>query len=109
MHEWNEYPHDNSAYDYEGDTLKDAWNGLHDGDMEPFPPDETLQEAWRQLPTLNDAEGKDLAQRFQNAVADFTDKRQTFQHEQDWQLWANLGLKEKLTARIAALDQQEDL
>ena len=47
MHEWNEYPHDNSAYDYEGDTLKDAWNGLHDGDMEPFPPDETLQEAWR--------------------------------------------------------------
>ncbi|MCK4840077.1 MAG: DUF349 domain-containing protein [Desulfobulbaceae bacterium] len=70
---------------------------------------QTLQEAWRQLPTLNDAEGKDLAQRFQNAVADFTDKRQIFQHEQDWQLWANLGLKEKLTARIAALDQQEDL
>jgi tetratricopeptide (TPR) repeat protein len=47
MHEWNEFPHDNSAYDYEGDSLKEAWSGLHDGDMEPFPSDETLQEAWK--------------------------------------------------------------
>ena len=47
MHEWAPFPHDNSAFDYQGDALKKAWSALHAGDLEPWPEDETLQEAWR--------------------------------------------------------------
>jgi hypothetical protein len=70
---------------------------------------QTLLQTWRQLPTVAGTEGKDLEQRFQQAVDNLTDKLQSFQHEQDWQLWANLSLKETLAARVEALDQQEDL
>lgn len=47
MHKWAPFPHDQSAFDYQGGALKDAWNTLHAGDLEPWPDDETLQEAWR--------------------------------------------------------------
>ena len=47
MYEWNEFPHDNAPYDYPGSALKKSWEGLHEGDLEPFPADDTLQEAWR--------------------------------------------------------------
>jgi tetratricopeptide (TPR) repeat protein len=47
MHEWNGFPHDNASYDYPGGALKNSWKELHEGDLEPFPSDETLQEAWR--------------------------------------------------------------
>jgi tetratricopeptide (TPR) repeat protein len=47
MHEWNEFPHDNASYNYQGDALQESWMELHEGDLEPFPADETLQEAWR--------------------------------------------------------------
>lgn len=47
MYEWNEFPFDNSAFDYQGEALRKIWNKLHDGDREPFPEDEHLQEAWR--------------------------------------------------------------
>ncbi|MEN8136264.1 MAG: DUF349 domain-containing protein [Thermodesulfobacteriota bacterium] len=70
---------------------------------------QALQQDWQQLPILTDTEEKELAQRFKSAITNFTDKREAFQREQDWQLWANLGLKEKLTARITALEQEKDL
>jgi tetratricopeptide (TPR) repeat protein len=47
MHEWNEFPFDNQAYDYQGEALSEIWDQLHDGDREPFPEDERLREAWR--------------------------------------------------------------
>jgi tetratricopeptide (TPR) repeat protein len=47
MYEWNKFPHDNSVYDYQGKALAQAWEHLHDGDMEPYPADAVLQEAWR--------------------------------------------------------------
>jgi len=47
MYEWNKFPYDNSPFDYQGTALKKAWNDLHDGDLEPYPSDEILQEAWR--------------------------------------------------------------
>lgn len=47
MYEWNKYPHDNSAYDYQGAALEEAWSELHEGDLEPYPANEVLQEAWR--------------------------------------------------------------
>jgi len=47
MYEWRKFPHDNSAFDYPGMALAEAWDKLHQGDREPFPQDEDLQEAWR--------------------------------------------------------------
>ncbi len=47
MYEWNKFPYDSSSYDYQGTALKKAWNELHDGDLEPYPGDAGLQEAWR--------------------------------------------------------------
>lgn len=47
MKNWNKFPHDASAYTYEGDALETSWNDLHAGDREPYPEDETLVEAWR--------------------------------------------------------------
>ena len=46
MYEWNEFPFDNSTYDYQGEALSEIWDELHEGDQEPFPEDERLQEAW---------------------------------------------------------------
>jgi tetratricopeptide (TPR) repeat protein len=46
MRQWNKSPYDNSSYDYERSELEEAWAGLHEGDLEPFPADETLQQAW---------------------------------------------------------------
>ena len=47
MHNWNEFPHPDPSYDFSGDALQAAWDELHLGDKEPYPEDETLQEAWR--------------------------------------------------------------
>ena len=47
MNKWNPFPHDASDYRFEGDTLEELWPKLHAGDREPFPDDETHQEAWR--------------------------------------------------------------
>lgn len=47
MYEWTPFPHDSSSFDYPGNQLKKAWDGLHAGDLEPYPSNETLQEAWR--------------------------------------------------------------
>ena len=69
----------------------------------------TLKQAWQKLARLEDAEGKELEQRFQKIVAELTGKLKTLAHAQDWQLWANLTLKEKLVERVVALDQEEDL
>ncbi len=70
---------------------------------------ESLKQAWQQLTKLEDAEGKELDQRFQHIVVQLTEKLQTLQHEKDWELWANLNLKEKLTEKVAALDLEENL
>lgn len=70
---------------------------------------QTLKQAWQKLARLEDAEGKELEQRFQKIVAELTGKLKALAHAQDWQLWANLTLKEKLLDRVAALDQEEDL
>lgn len=44
---WKKFPHDNSAFLYQGGKLKKAWEQLHLGDCEPYPQDGNLQEAWR--------------------------------------------------------------
>jgi tetratricopeptide (TPR) repeat protein len=44
---WKAFPHAAETYRYEGAALKKHWARLHAGDQEPFPKDESLQEAWR--------------------------------------------------------------
>ncbi|MFO7607141.1 MAG: DUF349 domain-containing protein [Desulfurivibrionaceae bacterium] len=68
-----------------------------------------LRRNWRELPNLDGGEAETLKERFRKGVADLTGKLQEFQQELDWQLWANLTLKEKLTAKVEALDGEEDL
>ncbi len=47
MYKWNKFPDGNASYNYQGNALNAAWSDLHEGDLELFPADETLQEAWR--------------------------------------------------------------
>lgn len=37
MPHWNRFPHENSAFLYDGDSLLDAWPRLHTGDQVEFP------------------------------------------------------------------------
>ncbi|MCL7488379.1 MAG: DUF349 domain-containing protein [Desulfobulbaceae bacterium] len=70
---------------------------------------QTLTQAWQQLAKLDDAQGKELEQRFEKIAAELTEKLKTLEHEKDWELWANFTLKEKLTERVVALDLEENL
>ena len=44
---WTAFPHDNTAFVYDGAALKKNWARLHKGDAEPFPTDQAVEEAWR--------------------------------------------------------------
>ena len=41
------FPWPDAAYDYAGERLAQHWERLHQGDAEPWPEDEQVQEAWR--------------------------------------------------------------
>ncbi len=42
--DWSEFPHDSTAFEYQGDALFDNWGLLHSGDCEPFPDADYLQQ-----------------------------------------------------------------
>jgi len=44
---WAKFPHAEKPYTHAGAALKKNWERLHRGDAEPWPEDETVQEAWR--------------------------------------------------------------
>lgn len=44
---WADFTGDSSAFEYPDEKLRKAWNDLHAGDREPWPADETVQQAWR--------------------------------------------------------------
>lgn len=46
MKNWNPFPHDASAFDYDNETLVELWPQLHQGDCEPLPDSDELLEAW---------------------------------------------------------------
>ncbi len=50
MHEWNKFPHDNSAFTFAGDDLLDAWPDLHRGDCVEFPDADWVQQTLEQAP-----------------------------------------------------------
>jgi tetratricopeptide (TPR) repeat protein len=43
---WAKFPYPDKKFQYTAATLKKAWEGLHRGDTEPWPKDETVVEAW---------------------------------------------------------------
>lgn len=44
---WHKFPHPDKSYVYDAAGLKKHWDRLHRGDHEPFPKDDSAQEAWR--------------------------------------------------------------
>jgi len=46
---WVKFPHPEKSYTYAGAALRKHWERLHQGDAEPFPADEPVQEAWRRF------------------------------------------------------------
>jgi tetratricopeptide (TPR) repeat protein len=44
---WNRFPHPDKAYAYDEAGLKKHWARLHKGDLEPYPKDAVVREAWR--------------------------------------------------------------
>jgi tetratricopeptide (TPR) repeat protein len=44
---WAKFPHDNTAYAFDGAALKKHWDRLHRGDGEPLPKDVAVLDAWR--------------------------------------------------------------
>lgn len=70
---------------------------------------QSLKQEWQQLEKLDDTEGREFEQRFQQIVAELLEKLTTLEHEKDWELWANLKLKEQLTEQVVGLDQENNL
>lgn len=43
---WSRFPYPDDSFNYSPVSLKKAWKGLHAGDVEPWPKEEPLIEAW---------------------------------------------------------------
>ena len=50
MAKWNKFPHDNSAYSFEGERLLESWPDLHRGDCVEFPDEDWVQQSLEQTP-----------------------------------------------------------
>ncbi len=68
-----------------------------------------LRQAWQQLPLLADPETENLTAVFNTTLEAFTAKLHNYEHERDWQLWANLTLKQELLKKIEGLGEITDL
>ena len=43
---WAKFPYADKKYQYTAATLKKAWQRLHRGDVEPWPKEDAVVEAW---------------------------------------------------------------
>ncbi|NTV14372.1 MAG: DUF349 domain-containing protein [Desulfobulbaceae bacterium] len=68
-----------------------------------------LRQAWQQLPMLAGVESETLAAAYQESSEAFAEKLSNYEHERDWQLWANLTLKQELVNKVEGLGEIEDL
>ena len=50
MTKWTSFPHDNSAFKYEGNSLFEAWPDLHRGDCVEYPDADWVQECLEEVP-----------------------------------------------------------
>jgi tetratricopeptide (TPR) repeat protein len=46
MSNWNPFPHESDAYQFDAETLRELWPELHLGDCEPEPESDDLLAAW---------------------------------------------------------------
>jgi hypothetical protein len=71
MSRWNKFPHANSDFEYQGESLLDSWSDLHRGDKVEYPDTEwverTLAEAPDAAPEDYDGDSSALADIIQNA------------------------------------------
>jgi tetratricopeptide (TPR) repeat protein len=71
MAKWNKFPHDNSAFIFEGSSLEEAWDDLHQGDCVEFPDadwvEQTLEHAPDAAPESFDGDIPALAETIQDA------------------------------------------
>jgi len=68
-----------------------------------------LRREWQQLPPLTGPEGTELTAEFQENLDKLATRIDNFQREKDWQLWANLTLKQELLKKVESLDTVTDL
>ena len=50
MAKWNKFPYENAAFLFEGDSLFEAWTGLHRGDCVEFPDADWVQQCLDEAP-----------------------------------------------------------
>lgn len=50
MTQWNNFPHNNDDYSYEGDLLLDSWSELHRGDCVEFPDADWVEQSLEETP-----------------------------------------------------------
>ncbi len=50
MSNWNSFPHDNTAFMFEGSDLLESWPDLHCGDRAEFPDADWVQQCLEQAP-----------------------------------------------------------
>ena len=71
MAKWNKFPHDNSAFTFEGESLLESWPDLHRGDCVEFPDEnwveQTLDLAPEAAPDAFDGDFSALANTIQDA------------------------------------------
>jgi len=71
MAKWNKFPHDNSAFMFEGESLLESWPDLHQGDCVEFPDEDwveqTLEQAPGAAPDSYDGDASALAEALQQA------------------------------------------
>ncbi len=67
-----------------------------------------LRDQWHKLPADNDPVARELDQRYHQALEKFHACHQEFIHEQEWRLWANFTVKERLAREAEALDAESD-
>lgn len=68
-----------------------------------------VKKEWDALEKLPDGSGNDALKRFTTVSALFTESRDQYYHEQDWQRWANKTKKEELVRQAESLDAENDL
>jgi tetratricopeptide (TPR) repeat protein len=81
MSKWNKFPHDNSAFMFEGDKLFEAWPELHLGDCVEFPDANWVQQCLEEAP---DAAPEDFDGDF-SALADIIQDAWRCYHSGDFQ------------------------
>jgi hypothetical protein len=64
---WTPFPHDADPYHYDGDSLLEHWERLHEGDREPYPDTDHVQQLDSDYDILDGASASEVAEQLQQA------------------------------------------